>query len=271
MHATARPSAGARVRKRDPFGLDPEFRRQALPAVEWLYRRYWRVSVEGLEHVPGSGRVLIVGNHSGGVPFDAMMLAAALELEHPQKRVLRFLYDRFVDALPPVARAYTRLGAVPASVDNGIALLRRNAAVGIFPEGVEGIGKSMLRRYQLQKFRTGFVRMSVATRAPIVPVVIVGAEETYPVIGRWRPQGLLKSLLDVPFVPITPLFPLLGPLGVLPLPTRWHIRFAEPISLHEGLRSQTLTRRKASELAEVLRKRMQILLHEGLARRERLF
>jgi len=267
----ARPPQRRRTTEVDPFGFDPEFHARARPAVEWLYRKYWRVTVEGIENVPARGAALIVGNHSGGIPFDAVMLAAALHFDHPHPRVLRFLYDRFVDGMPLMGTIYRRLGAAVASYENGLALARRGDAVGIFPEGVDGIAKGLARRYQLQRFRTGFVRISFETGCPIVPVTVVGAEEIYPVIGRWKPAGALADLLNVPFIPVTPFFPWLGPFGAFPLPTRWHIRFGEPLRPFEKPPRRPPTRQDFARLAETVRRRMQNTLHEMLARRDRLF
>lgn len=258
-------------REEDPFGFDPDFHARARPAVEWLYRKYWRVTVEGIENVPARGGVLLVANHSGGIPFDAVMLAAALQFDHPHPRILRFLYDRFVDAMPLMGTVYRRLGAAVATYENGVALARRGDAVGIFPEGVDGIAKGVGKRYQLQRFRTGFVRIGFETRCPIVPVTVVGAEEIYPVIGRWKPGGSLGSFLNVPFVPVTPFFPWLGPLGVFPLPTRWHIRFGKPLQPMDSTGRRLPGRQDFVRAAESVRRHMQNALHEMLARRDHLF
>lgn len=268
--ATYRRTAPPRRPRRaaDPFGYDRDFHRQMRPFFEFLYRRYWRVRAEGLENVPSSGPVLIVANHSGGIPFDAAMLATAIELDHPRPRLVRFLYDRFVAGMPVVGTMYKRLGAVLASYPNARTLLERGEAVGIFPEGVEGVAKGIGHRYQLQSFRTGFVRLSLELRVPVVPACVVGAEEIYPVIGKWQ-SGLLKQVLSVPYVPLTPFFPLLGPFGMLPLPTRWQIRFGEPIRFEVGTRTDS--RRVLTACSEQVRRKIQGMVHELLARRESLF
>jgi len=241
------------------------------PFVEFLYRRYWRVQVEGLEHVPAEGAGLIVGNHSGGIPFDASMIATAVDLDHPQHRLVRFLYDRFVADMPYVGSAYNRLGAVPASYLSAYRVLRTGALVGIFPEGVAGVAKGIGQRYRLQRFHTGFIRLSLNLRAPIIPVAVVGAEEIYPVIGKWTRLGPLKELLNVPYIPVTPLFPLFGILGVVPLPTKWHIRFGEPLRFCDDPTLRRHDRRTAARLAERVRRRIQSMVHEMLGQRESLF
>ncbi|HVN87311.1 MAG TPA: lysophospholipid acyltransferase family protein [Candidatus Binatia bacterium] len=267
VSALARP----RRRRPDPFGYDPAFHRRVRPYAEFLYRRYWRVQVDGLNHVPGSGPALIVGNHSGGIPFDASMIATAVDLDHPQHRLVRFLYDRFVADMPYVGPAYNRLGAVPASYLTAYRVLQTGALVGIFPEGVAGVAKGVGQRYRLQRFHTGFIRLSLTLQVPIVPVAVVGAEEIYPVIGKWTQLGPLKEMLNVPYIPITPLFPLFGLLGVVPLPTKWHIRFGEPIRLYLDPKLRAARRQTATRLAEQVRRRIQAMVHEMLAARESLF
>ena len=256
----------------DPFGYDPAFHAQVRPFTEFLYRRYWRVQTDGLEHVPERGAALIVGNHSGGIPFDAAMIATAVDLDHPQHRLVRFLYDRFVAAMPLVGDYYNRLGSMVASSENAKRLLEHGEVVGIFPEGVAGVAKGIGQRYRLQPFHTGFVRLSLQLRVPIIPAAVVGAEEIYPVIGKWERLGPLKDLLNVPYVPVTPLFPLFGILGVIPLPTKWHIRFGAPIHFHESRRSGAKpSARTVRTLAEQVRRQIQTMVHTLLAERESIF
>jgi 1-acyl-sn-glycerol-3-phosphate acyltransferase len=210
----------------DPFGFDAEYHASWMPVLRFFFERYWRVSVSGIENVPAEGRLLIAANHSGAVPADAAMLATALELRHPARRRLRVLYDRFVDRLPWLAPAYRKFGAVPASLTNAEELLRRDEAVGLFPEGLAALEKSWQERYRLRRFKSGTARLAIRTRSPIVPVAVVGAEEAYPVVARLYRTG---DLVGVPWIPVTPLFPLCGIAGVLPLPSKWSMRFCPPI------------------------------------------
>jgi 1-acyl-sn-glycerol-3-phosphate acyltransferase len=273
MSAPALAEPRRRRRAADPFGYDPAFFARMRPVSEFLYRRYWRVETQGLDLVPSSGPALIVGNHSGGIPFDAAMITTAIHLEHPQHRLVRFLYDRFVAEMPLIGDAYNRLGAVMASYRNAHRLLSMGSLVGIFPEGVAGVAKGIGQRYRVQRFHTGFIRLSLSLQVPIVPVAVVGAEEIYPVIGRWTRLGPLKDILNVPYIPVTPLFPLFGALGVIPLPTKWHIRFGAPIHFHldPKLRAASRRRQTAARLAERVRRRIQAMLHVMLAERESLF
>jgi 1-acyl-sn-glycerol-3-phosphate acyltransferase len=267
---TAQPAAPAAAP--DPFGFDPAFLARMRPVYDFLYRRYWRVRTEGLEHIPSAGAALIIGNHSGGIPLDAAMIAAAVDIEHPEHRVVRFLYDRFVASLPLMGEFYNRMGAAVASFENAQRLLQMGALVGIFPEGVEGVAKGIWRRYELQPFHSGFVRLSLLLRVPIIPVAVVGAEETYPVIGKWEHLGPLKQLLNVPYVPLTPLFPWFGLLGAIPLPTKWHICFGAPIQFYTNAR---LCRPRhgptVRKLAERVRRQVQGMVHELLVERESIF
>ena len=262
----------AKVAAPDPFGYDPAFHDRIRPVFEFLYRRYWRVQTDGLDNVPGVGAALIVGNHSGGIPFDASMIGTAIDLEHPQRRLVRFLYDRFVAKMPLIGDLYDRMGSTVASMQNARRLLEGGALVGIFPEGVEGVAKGIWQGYRLQPFHSGFVRLSLALRVPIIPTAVVGAEEIYPVIGKWERLGPLKQLLHVPYVPLTPLFPWLGPLGMVPLPTKWHIRFGAPVRFYDSQRlPRRLQPKSARALAEQVRRRIQAMVHEMLAQRESIF
>ena len=210
----------------DPFGLDPKLRQRVLPAARFLHDRYWRIEVTGSRHVPTSGPALLVANHSGAIPFDGAMIVTAVELR--RQRRLRFLYDRFVENLAPVAGFYNKMGGAVATRENAVALLQAGELLLVFPEGVPGVAKSFGDRYQLRPFSPGFARLALALDVPIVPVAVVGAEEIYPVVGRAEGVG---RILGVPYVPVTPFFPLLGALGALPLPTKWFIRFGKPIRL----------------------------------------
>jgi 1-acyl-sn-glycerol-3-phosphate acyltransferase len=271
--ATAAPKRVSQARgrlravpARDEFGLDPEFRARAMPLFRLLYEKYWRVEAQGTRNVPRSGPVILVGNHSGAIPFDATMIACALE-EAGHPRPARFLYDRFVENLPWIPEFYRRAGGVLASHANAERLLEKGELVGLFPEGVAGLSKLYSERYVLQPFSSGFVRLALRYHAPIVPVAVIGAEEIYPLVGRVRAVG---QLLGIPYLPVTPFFPLLGPLGMIPLPTKWTIRFGKPIILSTGTQHRpdgTAVR----AMAERTRERVQQMVRQLLRRREHVF
>ena len=249
---------------KDPFGLDPAFRQLLLPAVRFLHDRYWRIEVSGADHLPAAGPALLLANHSGAIPFDGAMIVTAVELH--RGRTLRFLYDRFVENMGPVAAFYRKVGGAVASRENALALLRAGELVLLFPEGVPGVAKTFADRYRLRQFSSGFVRLAVALDVPVVPVAVVGAEEIYPVVGRAESVG---RLLGVPYVPLTPFFPLLGLLGTIPLPTKWFIRFGKPLrlSVPEG---EVRTQRARAEAAKVRRK-VQAMVTRLTGRRQSIF
>jgi 1-acyl-sn-glycerol-3-phosphate acyltransferase len=211
----------------DEFGRDPVAQGRARRILEPLYRRYFRVEVDAIERVPDRGPVILVANHGGVLPFDLLMLMEALRLEHPSRRDLRPLVEDAMFHLPFLGVALSRVGAVRACPENADRLLGAGAAVAVFPEGHKGPSKLYGERYQLKRFgRGGFVKLAVRNRAPLVPVAIVGAEESMPLVGK-AVRG--ARAFGLPLFPLTPTFPLLGPLGLLPLPSRWRIHFGEPI------------------------------------------
>jgi 1-acyl-sn-glycerol-3-phosphate acyltransferase len=262
---TTKPKASRRVPP-DEFGLDPEFRERALPLFRVLYEKYWRVEASGARLVPKSGPVILVSNHSGALPFDATMIACALE-EARYPRATRFLYDRFVENLPLVPSFYRKAGGVVASHENAARLLEKGELVGLFPEGVSGLSKLYSERYVLQPFSGGFVRLAIRYGAAIVPVAVVGAEEIYPLVGRLKGIG---KLLGAPYLPVTPFFPLLGPLGLIPLPSKWRIRFGKPIVLAPSPHDR-LDGTAVRAMAEQVRRRVQAMVRGLLKTRDSVF
>ena len=212
----------------DEFGYDEELTDQVLMSlIRPLYENYFRVEVKGIENIPSDGGALVVANHSGTLPLDGLMMQVAVHDNHPADRHLRLLAADLVFMLPVVNELARKAGHTLACAEDAEALLQRGEVVGVMPEGFKGLGKPFSERYKLQRFgRGGFVSTALRAGVPIVPCSIVGAEEIYPMIGNAR---TLARLLGVPYFPITPTFPLLGPLGALPLPTKWTIQFGEPI------------------------------------------
>jgi 1-acyl-sn-glycerol-3-phosphate acyltransferase len=177
--------------------------------------------------VPAEGGALVVANHSGTLPLDALMTTVALHDEHPARRRLRLLGADLVFETPFIGSVARKVGTTLACNEDAERLLTGGELVGVFPEGFKGIGKPFRERYTLQRFgRGGFVTAALRTGVPIVPCAIVGAEETYPMLGNAKTAA---RLLGLPYFPITPTFPLLGPLGLVPLPSKWLIGFGEPI------------------------------------------
>ncbi|MGV9250418.1 lysophospholipid acyltransferase family protein [Streptomyces sp. NPDC003697] len=212
----------------DDFGYDAELTDQVLMSLlRPLYEKYFRVDVKGVENIPDKGGALIVANHSGTLPLDGLMMQVAVHDRHPAGRHLRLLAADLVFMLPVVNELARKLGHTLACAEDAGRLLGQGELVGVMPEGFKGIGKPFSERYKLQRFgRGGFVSTALREGAPIIPCSIVGAEEIYPMIGNAK---TVARLLGFPYFPLTPTFPWLGPLGAVPLPTKWTIQFGEPI------------------------------------------
>ncbi len=213
----------------DDYGRDPIYTSRIEPVLDLLTRHYFRLETTGIEHVPETGRAILVANHAGPLPYDAAVLMHLIRQEHPAHRDLRPLVEDSAYHAPYLGKLLSRIGAVRACQQNAMRLLEDDELVAVFPEGNQGSGKLFKDRYRLQRFgRGGFIKLALRARAPVVPVAIVGAEETQPVLHRFK---WLSATLGFPNIPVTPTFPWLGPLGLLPLPAKWRIRFGEPLDL----------------------------------------
>ncbi|HWE27658.1 MAG TPA: lysophospholipid acyltransferase family protein [Polyangia bacterium] len=246
----------------DEFGRDPNVAAKVDPLLEFLYKRYFRVETRGLGHIPDEGRALIVANHSGTLPYDGAMIMHAVKQEHRARREVRPLVEDFVFHFPYLGTLMNRIGGVRACPENAERLLTQDQLVAVFPEGIKGIGKLYKERYQLQRFgRGGFVKLALKCDAPIIPTAVVGAEEIHPLVTKvtW----LAKSF-GIPYLPVTPTFPFLGPVGLVPLPTKWFIAFGEPLYFNaeygaDGANDRILV----NKLAEQVRMRIQEMI-DGL-------
>jgi 1-acyl-sn-glycerol-3-phosphate acyltransferase len=254
----------------DEFGHDPDLVEHVLaPLLRPLYRHWWRVEVRGLEHVPDEGAALVVGNHAGTLPFDAMMVTLALLDEHPARRSLRVLAADLAFNLPVVAPLARKSGNTLACSEDAERLLQAGELVGVFPEGYKGLGKPFRERYRLQRFgRGGFVEVALRTGAPIVPVAVVGSEEIYPMVVNLR---RVARLLGFPYFPVTPTFPLLGPLGAIPLPSKWVIEFCPPIPTADLGREAMLDPMVVFDLTDQVRDTIQRTVHSNLIARRGVF
>jgi 1-acyl-sn-glycerol-3-phosphate acyltransferase len=252
--------------REDEWGFDEDFAEALFPFFEFLYEVWWRVDAEGVRNVPADGRALLVANHAGSLfPFDASMMTLAIMKEHPLPRWPRFMVLDWAFELPFVSSFMRRVGGVPASPHNARALLESDELVMVFPEGVKGTGKPFAERYRLQRFgRGGFVEVALRTGSPIVPVAVVGSEEIYPKVAE--APGLARAI-GAPFVPITPTFPLLGPLGLVPLPSKWRIEFGEPIELSDQPPEAADDRAAVFDLSERVRETIQESLYRNLVKR----
>jgi 1-acyl-sn-glycerol-3-phosphate acyltransferase len=214
----------------DEYGFDAEItQRFFMSAIRPVAQKWFRVEVRGVENIPPDGGALVVSNHSGTIPIDGLMTAVTIH-DHAH-RFLRPLGADLVFRLPIVSELARKGGVTLACNEDAERMLRGGEIVGVWPEGFKGIGKPYSERYKLQRFgRGGFVSAAIRTGVPIIPISVVGAEEIYPLVGN---VPSLARLLGLPYLPITPFFPLLGPLGLVPLPSKWIIEFGEPIRTDE--------------------------------------
>lgn len=254
----------------DEFGYDALLADRLMPILEFLYRSYFRVDALWLDRIPSTGRALLVANHSGALPYDGAMLMCATRLDHPAGRIMRPLVEDFVFHFPYMGVIMNRLGGVRACQENAQRLLEQDELVAVFPEGVKGLGKLYRERYRLQRFgRGGFIKLALRTRAPIIPTAIVGAEEIHPMVGRFT---WLAKNLGLPYVPITPTFPWLGPLGLVPIPTKWRIAFGEPIDLAKNYGPEAADDRLlVSRLVDQIREKVQAMMDDLLVARRSVF
>jgi 1-acyl-sn-glycerol-3-phosphate acyltransferase len=243
----------------DDYGRDATLVSSLQPVFDFFYERYWRVRVEGIDHVP-EGPAILVANHSGALPFDGPMVAQALVRERADLNQARWLLEDQVFHAPFLGTLANRLGAIRACPENALRLLDEERPIIVFPEGIQGIGKTYKDRYQLKRFgRGGFVKLALRAGAPIIPVAVVGAEESMPVLFK-----LPGGLFGVPYLPVTP-------LGPLPLPARWAIRFGEPIDLGGATADDEHDLPRVQRLAERTRESIQGMLTALLEERSSVF
>jgi 1-acyl-sn-glycerol-3-phosphate acyltransferase len=254
----------------DDFGYDEGLTKQVLrPLVKPLYENYFRVKTLGIDRIPDEGPALLIANHSGTIPLDSVMMQYAVGTEHPKERLVRTVGADLVWQLPLIGPLARKSGNVVACDEDAYELIRRGELVGVFPEGFKGVGKGWQQRYKLQRFgRGGFIEVALRSRVPIIPVSIVGAEEAFPMIGNAAP---LAKLLGFPYFPITPTFPLLGPLGLLPLPSRWVMEFGDPIPMDDYPADAADDAMLVFDLTDRIRDTIQQMLYRNLARRGSAF
>lgn len=254
----------------DEFGFDPDLNNAVfLPILRVLFRNWFRVEVSGIENLPVDGAALIVANHAGVLPFDGLMASVAVHDHHPTNRDLRLLAADLVFDMPVMGQAARKAGHTMACTEDAHRLLAGGELTAVFPEGYKGLGKHFRDRYKLQRFgRGGFVSAALRTRAPIVPCSIVGSEEIYPMIADVK---LLARLMGLPYFPVTPLFPLAGPLGMVPLPSKWHIEFGTPIETADYDPAAADDPMITFELTDQVRETIQQTLYRLLAGRRNMF
>jgi 1-acyl-sn-glycerol-3-phosphate acyltransferase len=253
----------------DEWGFDEEFAIALRPLMNFFYDQWWRVETTGVHNVPATGRAMLVANHAGILPWDGTMMSLAILREHPQPRYPRFLVLDWAFTLPFVSVAMRKVGGVVASPYNAARLLEEDQLVAVFPEGAKGAGKDFSERYRLQRFgRGGFVELALRAGAPMIPVAVVGSEEIYPKIGE---SSLLARAIGAPYFPLTPTFPWLGPLGTVPLPSKWRIEFGTPIPTEQFGPDAADDRTLVFDLSERVRDEVQRMVYENLVKRGSAF
>ncbi len=257
------------LERMDEFGKVPDIETKFESFMTFLYEKYWRVDTTGLENIPNEGRTLIVSNHSGVLPFDGAMMATAIWKFHPARRYARFLIEDWFGQLPFATEFMNAVGQVRACQENAQRLLNQEQLVGVFPEGIKGMAKGFKNRYNVARFgRGGVVRLAIRTRSPVVPCAVVGAEEIYIVLGY---ANWLGKIVGLPLLPITPTFPWLGPLGVIPMPTKWYIQFGEIIRYDKYDDSALKDNVIINRLNRQLRNTIQEMVDSALKKRRSLF
>lgn len=236
----------------DPWGLNVNTAQVGLNAIRWLYQSYFRVQAVGLENIPASGRLLIIGNHSGQLPMDGVMVGYAVTSNPHSPRLPRTMVERWFSSVPFLGDLVNQFGGVVGDPVNCAKMLEHDEAIVVFPEGIRGSGKPYRLRYQLQRFGHGFMHLAMEHNTPIVPVGIVGAEETMPSLGNIRP---LARLLKLPYFPLA--FP-------LPLPARMRLHFGEPMHFANDARSEAEVERRVEQVKDSIRD----LIESGLEQRK---
>jgi 1-acyl-sn-glycerol-3-phosphate acyltransferase len=254
----------------DEFGFDKQLTDNVLlPPLKMIYDKWFRVEARGTENLPAEGGALVVSNHSGTLPLDAVMTAIAVHENTPTNRYLRMLGADLVFQIPVLGALARKTGQTLACTADAERLLSSGELVGVWPEGFKGVGKPFKDRYKLQRFgRGGFVSAALNTGVPIIPVSVVGAEEIYPKIGDIKP---LARLLGLPYFPVTPTFPLLGALGAVPLPSKWYIEFGEPIRTDSHSPADADDPAVVFNLTDQVRETIQQTLYRLLSQRPGVF
>ena len=246
----------------DPFGLDPAWAKYAVGVAAFFHRFYFRTTVHGIDRVP-SGRVLLISNHSGQIPLDAMILGAAMFLDTEPPRIVRSMVEKWTQTLPFISTMFSRVGQVVGVPENARRLLDLGEAILVFPEGARGISKSFAERYKLGEFGLGFMRLALETNTPIVPIAVIGAEEQYISLGN---LGGVARAFGMPNFPLLP--QMLLPGGQLPLPTKYRVYFGEPLSFDGDPDDDDAV---IEEKVAKVRGTIQSMLNRGLKERRSIF
>ena len=239
----------------DPYGVSQPHVRRFMFLMGLFYRHYFRVQTYGLEHIPPSGRVMIIGNHSGGLPVDGGMVLSSMFFDKDPPRWVHGMVEKFANNWPIVSQIFSRVGQFTGLPENAVRLLEDDRALMVFPEGARGVGKLYRDRYKLVRFGTGFMRLALQTGTPIVPVAFIGGEEALPTVYHLR---TLAKLIRAPYVPVS------SHLLPIPLPVECSLHYGRPM-VFEGTGSEDDW--VIQKYVEEVRDSIGVLLREGLAQR----
>ena len=246
----------------DEFGFNKEYFKGMCALGMFFYKYWFRVEVHGLENVPGQGPALIVPNHSGQIPLDGLCIMMANLFEKAPPRLCRAMIEKVFPKMPFVSTLMPRVGQMTGLTENAERVLDSGQIMLVFPEGVKGSGKTWDKRYQLQRFTLGFMELSIKYKAPIIPCAVIGGEEQTPAFVDYKP---IANALGLPYFPITPTFPWLGPLGLFPYPSKYHLYFGAPMDFsgrEEDLSDPDLIRVHVEAVKDRIREMIKIGLDE---------
>ncbi len=248
----------------DAWGLHPPTLVRTLAATRWLYRKYFRTEAHGIDNIP-EGRVLLIANHGGQLPFDGLVAGTGAALEADPPRIVRAMVERWVPTLPFVSTLFARCGQIVGNREDCRKLLENDECVLVFPEGTAGCGKTIWHRYELQRFGLGFMRLALETNTPIVPVGIVGSEEAIPSVYDVKP---VARMFGAPYLPIPATLPLLGLFSFVPLPTKFVLHFGEPMHFTGDPDASDA---EVSDKVEQVKEALNRMIQEGLRKRRGIF
>lgn len=238
----------------DAWGRNTQSMKTSLGIFEKLYKHYFRVETDGIDNVPGDGRVLLIANHAGQLPLDGVLIGVSIALREKEPRAARAMVEHFFPTVPYIGNWISSVGGVIGDPLNCSRMLENEEAIIVFPEGVRGSGKLYEDRYKLQRFGNGFMHLAMNHNTPIIPVGVVGSEETMPSFYNIKP---LAKMLGVPYVPVT---------TPIPLPSQVKLYFGEPMTFKPVYTEEEVTANTEQVKAELRR-----LIDKGLSEREGFF
>lgn len=248
----------------DEFGLSRAGLKRLVPFALFLYNKWFRVDLNGIENVPDTGPAIIIANHSGQLPLDGAMITTGCIMEKAKPRLPRAMIEKWFPTLPMMSKMMSEAGQAVGVTENAERLLESGELMMIFPEGALGSGKTWDKRYKMQRFTVGFMELAIRYKCPIIPAAVIGGEEQAPSFFNIKPLAKKLGLL---YFPITPTFPWLGLLGFVPLPSRYHIYIGEPMDF-SSYGSDLENPVAIQAHADTVKARIQEMVDEGLKKRK---